>query len=758
MKNLFNRLILQMLIIMTGMAVGLAQERIQFPVSIDNKELVMDWNGGFNAPQFSNIDLNRDGIKDMISFDRQGDILRTYLRMPASGRWVMDWSYKDYFPSLVDWVMVVDYNRDGVEDLMTSSSATGVPGIAVYRGAYENETWSFTRVLDRGKGYLQILSGGDLTNLYCSWDDIPAIVDVDGDTDLDVIVFEPGGSYIAYYANQSIENGWGTDSLRFILKDPCWGRILENELSEEVYLSDNPDMCSDGNFTGNGQILPRHAGSTIGALDFDYDGDVEALLGDIASRRLVFLHNGLTSQKAWITEQDAHFPSDDTSVDLPFFVAPYFVELDDDPEPELLAAVNSRALAEDKVSVWRYDDNVFEDGPLDFELTEKGFLQSDMIDLGSFSRPAVADVNGDGLLDMVVGGYKYAEGNITRLPYLWLFQNEGTPTQPFFNLANADWLGMSQFANQPTFDFSPAFGDIDGNGSIDLIVGEQNGKLFFFKNNAAAGQPMSFANAVYPYMNIAVGVSSTPQIADINGDGLGDLVVGERTGNSDNNGRCSNLNYFENRGVVGNANFNADPTVAPNTQCFGRVLFDIAIGLPQYSTPCIVSTQQGLVLLSGTDAGRFNLYAGVQQGKTTPLDLVQEDFENLDVGIRSAPALADLNHDGLYELIAGNQRGGLELIKTNLLVGSVSTEEPSSVAEKPYHIQVNSVTGIMDVSWKEDVTGTISVHDASGKEVAAQISNQPAFSRVSIEQLPAGFYVVQLQTETGMFVEKMVKQ
>ena len=741
-----------------GWAEMVAQERMQIPVTIDNKELVMDWNGGFNAPQFSNIDLNRDGIKDMISFDRQGDMLRTYLRMPATGRWVMDWSYLDFFPELVDWVLVVDYNRDGVEDLMTSSSATGVAGIAVYRGAYDNGVWSFTRIPDRGRGYLQIFSGGDLTNLYCSWDDIPGLVDVDGDTDLDVLVFEPGGTYIAYYANQSIENGWGTDSLRFLLKDPCWGKILENELSEEVYLSDNPDMCSDGNFTGDGQILPRHAGSTIGALDFDFDGDQEALVGDIASRRLVFLHNGLNAEEAWITDQDAHFPSEDTSVDLPFFVAPYFIELDDDPEPELLAAANSRALAEDKMSVWRYDDNVLEDGPLDYELTEKGFVQNEMIDLGSFSRPAVADVNADGLPDIVVGGYRYAEGNITRLPYLWLFQNEGTPTQPYYKLVNEDWLSMSQFATQPTFDYSPAFGVIDGNGSIDLIVGEQNGKLFFYKNNAAPGQPMSFANAVYPFMNIGVGVSSTPQIMDINGDGLGDLVIGERTGNSDNTGRCSNLNYFENKGVIGNPSFNADPTVAPNTQCFGRVLFNIPIGLPQYSTPYIARTHQGLVLLSGNDPGRFNLYSGVEQGKTSPLVLEQEDFEGLDVGIRSAPALADLNHDGLYELIAGNQRGGLELIKTNLVVGTVATEDPSSTGEKPYHIQVNNIAGIMDINWKEGVAGAVSVFDVSGMEVAASVIDQPAFSRVSIEQLPAGLYLVQLKTERGVFVEKMVKQ
>ena len=164
----------------------------------------MPWNGGFNAPQFSNIDLNQDNVTDMISFDRQGDMLRTYIHLPASGRWMLDWSYAADFPPLVDWVLAADYDQDGIEDLFTSSSVSGVAGITVYKGSYANGHWSFKEKLDRGKSYLQVTAGGGLTNLYVSWDDIPAITDIDGDGDLDILVFEPGGSFISYFANQSI--------------------------------------------------------------------------------------------------------------------------------------------------------------------------------------------------------------------------------------------------------------------------------------------------------------------------------------------------------------------------------------------------------------------------------------------------------------------------------------------------------------------------------------------------------------------------
>ncbi len=734
-----------------------AQDRQDIPVEIDGIELTMNWNGGFNAPQFSNIDLNRDGIQDLISFDRQGDVLRTYLRAPASGRWIMDWTYLPFFPKLVDWVLVVDFDQDGVEDLFTSSSNLGVPGISVYKGSYDDGQWSFNLIKDRSKNYLQVPSGNGLTNLYASWDDISSITDVNGDGDVDVLAFEPGGSFIHYYENQSIEMGWGTDSLRFILKDHCWGKILENELSEEVYLSDDSTKCADGNFTGEEPILPRHSGSAVMAMDIDFDGDKDAFLGDISSRRLVFLLNGLTSSKAWMIAQDPSFPSSDTPVELPYFVAAYSVELDDDPEPELLAAINSRSLTEDNVSVWRYDDAPG-DGPLDYLLSEKGFLQNDMIDMGSNSRPAVADVTGDGLPDLVTGGYTYSEGTTTRIPSLWLFENRGTLSQPYFTRIDDDFLNMTQYASQPTFDFSPAFGDINGNGSLDLIVGEQNGKLFFYENMNSLGEEMNFASVVYPYMNINVGVSSTPQIVDINGDGLGDLVVGERTGNGDDMGRCSNLNYFENIGVPGIASFASDEKVAPNTQCFGRVLFDIPIGLPQYSTPSIVRTPDGLILLTGNDLGMLSLYGDVESGKNGAIPLLDESFGLIDVGNRSAPVLADLNNDGIYDLIVGNQRGGFELFTSDLIVGTTDVADPSPALERPYHINGTLGYGVIDITWKANSTGVIKVFDVLGRTINYLHTENGNVNRVELVAQVPGLYLINLTLGSTSWVEKVIKK
>lgn len=747
MKNLIVKGFLAVLAL-TG---GVVNAQVRYDVNVQNieGELAMPWTGGLNAPQFSNIDFNRDGIQDMISFDRQGDILRTYVRLPASGRWIQAWQYEEFFPPLVDWVKVVDYDRDGVEDLFTSSSKEGVAGVTVYKGSFENDTWSFKQLRDRDRDYLQVPVGGGLTNLYVSWDDIPAIDDIDGDGDYDILAFEPGGSYISYFQNQSVEMGWGTDSLRFELADFCWGKILENELTEEVYLSDTPDECSDGNFTSDDHILPRHSGSTVATLDYDFDGDKDAWVGDITSRHLVFLLNGLNAEEAWITAQDANFPANDTVIDIPYFIAGYFVELDDDPEPELLAAVNSRSLTEDRESVWRYDDDLTT-GPLNYRLTQKGWLQDEMIDVGSHSRPAIADVTGDGLLDIVIGGYHYTDGSQTRIPSLWLWRNIGTSTQPYFKFVTDDYLSISLFAGN-TFDFAPAFGDLNGDGATDLIIGEQNGKLFYFQNTAAPHDSMVFASPVYPYMNINVGVSSTPQIADINGDGLSDLIIGERTGNADNNGRCSNLNYFQNIGSEGNPQFNADINAAPNTGCYGRVLFNLQIGLPQYSTPAVFRTKEGLMLITGAEPGYLQLYDDLQNGITGAITEVDTSYGELDMGNRSAPALADLNNDGKYELIVGNQRGGLELLSTEFEVGFTSTN-PFPEIEKPYSL-IQSTESI-EVVWKNEI-GETRMFDVYGRLLFSSSSN--GSQHISLAENVPGIYFLQMELDGDVWVEKVFR-
>jgi len=48
-------------------------DRINIPVTSDQKTLKLPLTGGLKAGQFSNIDLNNDGLMDLFVFDRNGD-------------------------------------------------------------------------------------------------------------------------------------------------------------------------------------------------------------------------------------------------------------------------------------------------------------------------------------------------------------------------------------------------------------------------------------------------------------------------------------------------------------------------------------------------------------------------------------------------------------------------------------------------------------------------------------------------------------
>ena len=84
------------------------------------------------------------------------------------------------------------------------------------------------------------------------------------------------------------------------------------------------------------------------------------------------------------------------------------------------------------------------------------------IDVGRRSAPALADLNGDGRADLVVG----SESGETRV--LW-----GTGELDRFD--DAGTIALPGIA-------APAFADLDGDGDLDLLAGEIAGGLRWYEN------------------------------------------------------------------------------------------------------------------------------------------------------------------------------------------------------------------------------------------------------------------------------------
>ena len=82
------------------------------------------WAGGLNSTQFNDIDLDLDGKRDLIVFDKSGDKILPYLN--KNGQFVFAPDYRQSFPDLHDWIILADYNCDGKNDILDIAERTNL--------------------------------------------------------------------------------------------------------------------------------------------------------------------------------------------------------------------------------------------------------------------------------------------------------------------------------------------------------------------------------------------------------------------------------------------------------------------------------------------------------------------------------------------------------------------------------------------------------------------------------------------------------
>jgi len=160
------------------------------------------WAGGLDYVQFSNIDLNYDGVQDLFVFDRTCNKILTFLQVGGVGEmnYVYAPQYEDAFPKMQNWALLVDYNCDGKNDIFTYT----IGGGKVYKNVGNA---SIGLQFELVKANLRSSLYGNATHsfMYISSIDIPAIVDIDGDGDLDILAFGVGGTSVEYHRNMSME-------------------------------------------------------------------------------------------------------------------------------------------------------------------------------------------------------------------------------------------------------------------------------------------------------------------------------------------------------------------------------------------------------------------------------------------------------------------------------------------------------------------------------------------------------------------------
>lgn len=221
--------------------------------------------------------------------------------------------------------------------------------------------------------------------------------------------------------------------------------------------------------------------SAIDFVDIDFDGDLDAFVGQEDGTFEFFQNDGTVSAANFV--QQTIFNNPANGIDIGNRSIASFVDLDNDGDQDLVSGNTDGTL-----SFIQNDGTVANP---DFQLQDPAGANNPFngIDVGINSAPTFTDFDGDGDFDLIVGN---GSGDLN------FFLNTGTDETPVFTEqtgVNNPVLGLTDIGNT-----RPAFADLDGDGDEDLAVGTVADNIVFFENNTGASNsllPVTLVNAAF---------------------------------------------------------------------------------------------------------------------------------------------------------------------------------------------------------------------------------------------------------------------
>jgi len=698
--------------------------------------------GGFNTPIFSQADLNGDGLGDLFVLDATTNDFKVFLNRGNSNFQYAPW-YESLFPMLERWAVLVDYNKDGKPDIF--SLGLGPSRYKVYKNISETQLPKFELVVNE----LLVEEIGFNTRMYAPQTDVPAVVDIDNDGDLDMLVFDVIGSYIQYYRNMSMERYGIPDSLEFRIEDRCFGKIAESPFSFELELNVSCGQVRNDPFT-EGNTRAAHAGSCLLAMDLNGDNKKDLMLSDIdqATTSVVLASN--TRFDSMVTVIKPWAPNGDT-LRINTFPGLFAIDVDNNGFSDIISAPLTREVQpQDDNNIWYYK-NLNTQSPNGFQLITKNFIKETGLDFGKASQPVFGRLTQPNTpSDMLVIALKDGRTIFNLFRY----------TNETYLLVDTNFNGL----NGKLGVAKTAIFDINKDNLDDLILGFEDGTLKIYYGAEFQSNKLRLSSGI-TIPNVSVANYAHPCLADIDNDGLTDLLIGSGLGN---------IAYCRNIGTTANPSFELITenfgNIKTNTQYYeyiydnqGKIIDStIAFDPFGFAAPSIFYLPNSNTpnLIVGALDGTLSVYYDIGTQLKENDDFVSEKITINPIIAPSYTFVSNYNAtptiishprlEGEMVLFSGGFLGGLQIISTQKQDFS-SLKSVLSTNTIGLKVYPNPAIDRIYVDLKEDPI-SIQVYTTSGK-LKLESKNQ----EIDITSLKSGIYILKVYTTKGVGTQKFIK-
>ena len=333
---------------------------------------------------------------------------------------------------------------------------------------------------------------------------------------------------------------------------------------------------------------------------------------------------------------------------------------------------------------------------------------------GVYSMPhdfALGDLNGDGLLDIVVSEY----GDIT--------DDFESHTCIFINTSHHQNFSFDAplIISGDGYDGYVQLQDINGNGKLDIVTSRTSWHQMGVYLNTTENDDVSFANKIIieddagTYTGAWLYVDTRPAFADLNGDGMIDMVTTAYSTDRRDVYIYSNISTEENIDfnlelIVQSGGEHADWPTDYDWSAYSPALADIdgdgKLDIIVANGTCIGCSPSGISILRNTST---DSELGFEYEYS---DFYQYQSNSVPVGI----GVSDLNGDGKPDLLTNDWMGGISIMVNSSTEGNIALEEqmelgigsfPLSIATAD--LNMDSTPEIIVSNW--DVEGLRVIHN-----------------------------------------------